>query len=304
MGAATISSNAVTASWWQNIIEECWGDELGKDGPTWPKYLDEVSTTKKYFEDGEIAGPGLWGQTGEGEDLLLDDFGEGIKTRYEPQKFSKRLIIPEEFEEDMRYPEMYDASRMLADSCKTTQDYEAVGILNDAFTGANGHVGGDGLAYISASHPLRGGSTFSNLMAPVSPSNTAVGTMLITADRLPGSNGLMTAGAYKLKNIVGPSAYKYRFGEILKSGQKDDTANNAINAIKGELQGYVSVRFMASTTNWFGKTDVKRGALWVWRRKPRFRNESMPQNETKVFMGSARWTQGVTNVRTFIGVNI
>jgi hypothetical protein len=61
---------------------------------------------------------------------------------------------------------------------------------------------------------------------------------------------------------------------------------------------------MASTTNWFGRTNVKRGALWVWRRKPRFRNESIPGNETKKYMGSARWTQGVTNVRTFIGVNI
>ncbi len=302
--APSISSNAFSASYWQNIIEECWTDELGKDGPTWPKYLDEVSTQKKYFEDGEIAGPGLWGQTGEGEDLLLDDYGEGIKTRYEPQKFSKRLIIPEEVEEDGRYPEMYDASRMLADSCKTTQDYEAVGILNDAFTGANGHVGGDGLSYCNASHPLRGGSTFSNLMAAVSPSNTAVTTMLITTDRLPSSNGLLTAGAYKLKNIVGPTDYKWRFMEILKSGQKDDTANNAVNALKGELESYVPVRFMASRTNWFGKTNVKRGALWVWRRKPRFRNESMPQNETKVFMGSARWTQGVTNVRAFIGVNI
>jgi len=37
-------------------IEKGWNeitDELGKDGPTWPKYLDEVTTQKKYFEDGE-----------------------------------------------------------------------------------------------------------------------------------------------------------------------------------------------------------------------------------------------------------
>lgn len=304
MGAASISTNNFSNSWWQQIIEECWTDEIGKKEPVWKEYLDEVTTTKKYFEDGEIAGPQLWGQTGEGEDLLLDDFGEGIKTRYEPQKFSKRLIIPEEMEEDGRYSEMYDASRMLADTCKLTQDYEAVGLLNDAFSGANGHVGGDALAYCSASHPIRGGSLVSNLMAALSPSNTSIATMLITVDRLAGSNGLIN-GQYKLSKLVGPSAYRLRMKEILKSGQKDDTANNAINSLKGELSpDYVAVPFMSSTTNWFGKTDVKRGALWVWKRKPRFRKEAMPQNETTAYMGSARFTQGVTNWRTFIGVNI
>lgn len=298
------SSNAWSSSWWQNVIEECWTDELGKKEAVYKSYLSEVTTQKKYVEYGEVAGPQLWDQTAESQDLVLDDFGEGFKTRVEPVKFSKRLIIPEELEEDSRYNEMYDASRMLADTCKLTMDYDAVGILNDAFSGSNGHLGGDGSAYVSATHTIRGGSTVSNLIAPVSPSNMAVSTMLIATDRLAGSNGLIN-GQYKLTKLVGPSAYRLRMKEILKSGQKDDTSNNAVNALKGELSSeYVPVPFMSSATNWFGKTDVKLGSIMLIRRRPRFRQEKSPTNETTAFMGSARWQCAVINWRDLLGVNI
>lgn len=301
---ASTATNQWSASYWQNIIEEVWTDELGKGVPLYKSFLDEKTTKKKYVEYGEVAGPQLWSQTAESQDLVLDDFGEGIKTRVEPVKFSKRLIIPEEMEEFSQYSEMYDCSRWLADTCKLTMDYDATGILNDMFTGANGHVGGDALPYASASHPIRGGSLVSNLMAPVSPSNMAVGTMLVTADRLAGSNGLINS-QYKVTKLVGPSAYRFRMKEILKSGQKDDTANNAINAIKGELSSdYVAVPYMSSTSNWFGKTNVKLGSIMLFNRRPRFRQEPHFTNETKAFLGSAMWICTVINWRDWIAVNI
>ena len=102
--------------------------------------------------------------------------------------------------------------------------------------------------------------------------------------------------------VVCPTNQKFRFREILKSEQRDDTNNNAINALKGDLSSTpVSVPFMSSTTNWFAKTDVKRGALFVYRRRPRFRRSNDINNETKIFTGSARWVSGVSNWRTFIG---
>lgn len=304
MAGPSAGTNNFSASYWQNIIEEVWTDEIGKGSMVYKEYLSEKTIKKKYVEYGEVAGPGLWGQTGEGEDLVLDDYGEGIKTRVEPVKFSKRMVIPEELPEFGQYEEMYDTTRMLADTCKLTMNYDAAGVLNDAFTGANGHVGGDALAYCTASHPIRGGSTVSNLMSPVSPSNLAVATMLVMVDRLAGSNGLIN-GQYSLKKLVGPSAYRFRMKEILKSGQKDDTANNAVNALKGELSSdYVAVPQMSSASNWFGKLGVKLGAMMVISRKPRFRKEPRVTNETIEYLGSAIWTTTVVNFRDLMGVNI
>jgi hypothetical protein len=284
------------------ILGAVWSDQRAKSEPVWKQYLQEKSTVKKYFDDVELVDPGLWSETDEGADIDLDDYSQGIITRYEPKKLAKRLIIPEELEEDSQYTEIYDATRMLATTCESTQDYDAVQVLNDAFLGAS-LVSGDNVAYCSASHVLRGGPTVSNIISPaLSPSNTAVQAMLIIAEKMPGTNAFIKG--VKLLKIVCATNSKWRFKEILKSEQKDDTANNAVNALKGELSATpVSVPYMSSTTNFFGVTNVERGGMFIWRRKPRFRQSNVETSEVKQFTGSARWTKGVSNWRYFIGSN-
>src|SRR5207249_1520757 len=95
-----------------------------------------------------------------------------FSTRHEPKKFSKRLIIPEELMDDAQYDQAYDAVRMLRRTCNLTQDYDAVGILNNAF--AAGVTWGDGQPMCSASHEIRGGGLVSNSLTALTPSNTAV----------------------------------------------------------------------------------------------------------------------------------
>ena len=251
----------------------------------------------------ELVEPDLWRETDEGADMDLDEYAQGITKRYEAKKFTKRLIIPEELKEDSQYPEIYDAIRMLQNTCDLTQDYDAVGLLNDAFVGAtDSGLTGDGIAVCSASHVIRGGSTVSNILSPsVSPSNAAIQSMLVTAEKMPGTNGRVRS--IRLLKIVCPTNQKWRFREILRSELKDDTANHAINVTKGELSGDPqSVPFMSSTTNYFGVTDVPRGGMFIWRRKPRFKAGNMQENETEQHTGSARWTKGVSNWRYFIGV--
>lgn len=298
------TTNQVPSQFWQGVVEETWTDEIGKKEPACMSYLTEKTTKKKSVEYGETIGPQLWQPTKEAQDLVLDTFSTGIMTRVEPQKFSKRLIVSEEMIDFEEFSKIYDASRMLASTYKLTVGYDGVGILNDMFTGSNGHIGGDAVSYANSAHPIKGGGTVSNLMSPVSPSNMAITTMLVTADRLPGSNGLINGGQYKVTKLVGPSAYRFRMKEILKSGQKDDTANNAINSLKGELSEYVPEPLMVSTTNWFGKTDVDLGSIILFARKARFRSEPNFTNETKAWMGSAIWQCAVINWRDWVGVNI
>jgi hypothetical protein len=283
------------------ILGAIWQDESEKNEPIWKQYLEEKTTIKKYFDDVELVSPGLWSETDEGADIDLDDYSQGVIVRYEPKKLAKRLIIPEELEEDSQYPEIYDATRLLTQTCYQTQDYDAVQVLNDAFAGAI-KTTGDAIAYCSASHVIRGGGTVSNVLSPaLSISNTAVQAMLIVAEKMPGTNGFITP--VKGTKLVGPTNLKWRAREILKSELKDDTANHAINALKGDMSEFVGVPYMSSTTNWFMKTNVMRGAMWFWRRKPRFRQSNVETSETKQFTGSARWDKGVTNFRTFVGSN-
>lgn len=275
-----------------------WSAELDKMEPKWKGYLEEKSTDKRYFDDVEMVDPGLWTETDEGNVIDLDDYSEGITVRYRPIKFAKRLVIPEEIEEDAVYEEAYDAVKMLARTCVQTQDYYAVGILDDANN--SNVVGGDGVSLGSASHVVKGGGTVSNILSPaLTPSNTAVQTMLIACEKMVGSNGYIVG--ITLRNLFGPTNQKFRFKEILKSEKRDDTANNAINALKGELSDtYYSVPHMASTSNWFGRTNAMRGAMFVWRRKPRFRKSGENRSETTEHTGSARFLVNWTNWRTYM----
>lgn len=302
---STVLANVASGNFpsvYHKILGAVWQDEEVKTEPYWKQYLEEITTNKKYYDDVELVMPDLWGETDEGADMDLDDYSQGITKRFEAKKFTKRLIIPEELKEDSQYPEIYDAVRMLQQTCRLTQDYDAVGLLNDAFVGAtDSGLAGDLVAVCSASHVIRGGGTVSNVLSPaLSPSNTAVQGMLIVAEKMPGTNGRTIP--VRLLAIVTPTNQKWRFKEILKSPDKDDTANRSINALQGELSSTPrSVPFMSSTTNFFGLTDVKRGAMFVWRRKPRFRAGNMQENETEQHTGSARWTKGVSNWRKFIG---
>ena len=274
-----------------------WSSELEKNEPSWKGYLEEGSTDKRWFDDVEWVDPGLWSETDEGGEIDLDEYSEGYVTRYRPIKFAKRLVIPDEIKEDAVYEEAYDAVRMMTRTLIQTQDYYAVGIIDDC---ANSNVvGGDGVVLASASHPLKGGSTVSNILSPaLTPSNTALQLILVAAEQMKGSNAYIAG--IKVKGYFGPSNLKFRFKEILKSEKRDDTSNNAINSLKGEGgDSYASIPHMASTTNWGAKTNAPRGARFIWRRKPRFKMKPEIVNESEIHTGSARWLVAYSNWRTY-----
>jgi len=291
---------------WNKFVSALWGEVQGSVKTVWQGYMDEKSKDRRMFDDVGIRPPDLWQPREEMQDLPLDDFGQGFVTHYEMEEFAKRLIVPEAFQIFKTYEPIYDATRMLAYTEKLTEDYYAKAFLDDAFTTANGKIGGDNLAMCSASHVVNGGTTVSNAFTaagtpPMSPSNTAIGATIVAIEKTPAENGRIDS-MLKAKRLIGPSEYRFRFAEIMKSVQKDDTANNAINAIKGEISGdYVSVPLLTSSRNWFMKTNAQAGLTWFWGKKPDFRKVSNEINETTVFLGSAYWTAGWSDYRTMFG---
>ncbi|HYE97436.1 MAG TPA: hypothetical protein VEJ18_00940 [Planctomycetota bacterium] len=271
---------------------------ISKNEPYWKGYLEEGSTDKRWYDDVEWVDPGLWTETDEGNDIDMDEYNQGYVVRWRPLKFAKRLVIPEEIIEDAAYEEAYQATEMLARTCVQTQDYYAVGIIDDAAT--TGVNGGDGVTLANSAHPIRGGSTVSNILSPaLTPSNTALNLVVTSCVKMPGGNGYIAG--QRVKKWIGPENLHARFLEILKSDKRDDTANNAINSLKprGVASTYSPIPHMSSTTNWGAWTDAQRGARFVWRRKPRFKKESTIKNETETHTGSARFLVSWSNWRTY-----
>lgn len=294
--AQSVSEGAIP-NLFQRTLGAVWSSVMDNMEPSWKGYLEESSTDKRWFDDVGIVDPGLWTEAEEGGEIDLDEYGEEYSVRYRPIKFAKRLVVPEEIEDDAVYEEAYGAVKMMARTGIQTQNYYAVGILDNAAN--TGVTGGDGVCLANSAHPLKGGSTVSNILSPaLTPSNTAVQLMLIACEKMVGSNGYVSG--IKLSKLFGPSNWKFRFKEILKSEKRDNTSNNAINALKGELSSdYASVPEMSSTSNWFGKTNTERGAMFVWRRKPRFKKTGEIKVESTVHVGSFRCVVSYSNWRTY-----
>ena len=199
-------------------------------------------------------------------------------------------------------PWCFAGTKSIGRSAKLTQEFEAAGNFINAFSSS--FVGGDSVALCSASHPLPKGGTASNTLAtPMSLSETGIETMRSAMRKLPGSNGYVQAG-YDPKTLVVPEELWFRANRILKSEQQNDTANNAINVLKGMGITIASNRYLTSTTNRFLVSDLDAGLRFIWRKKPMFRQHNTEDNYTATFSGVMRFSTGWSDWRDVYGSSI
>lgn len=145
-------------------------------------------------------------------------------------------------------------SRAVADfaqKAKVSQDQNAFKVFRNAFTTT---LTADGVAWISASHPLIGGGTTSNLISGALSPTTLNNAMIVLAEQKDQAGVMMGNVASIL--LVPTSLFKYA-REITDSQQLVDTANNNTNIFKSALgvTVYTSIWIGAnaggSDTAWF-----------------------------------------------------
>lgn len=285
----------------KETLDVVWADEMTQP-VVWDRMGFKVtSTTDKWVDDQEYAGIGLAQLTPEGGNIPLDTVQQGFGTRYQMVKYAIGFVVSEEARADCKYDKAIDDAGNLARSMKWTQEYLAANIFINATSSS--YVGGDALSLANSAHTLAKGGTFSNtLSTPMSLSETAVETMRTNMRKLPSSNGLIRG--YLMKKVVVPEELWFRANRILKSEQQNDTANNAINVLKGMGIEIVSNPFFTSTTNWWGISDASNGLRWIWRMKPTTRSHNVEDNYTIRYNGMMRLACGWTDPRGVYMSNI
>lgn len=271
---------------WHNILGAVWSGG-GSVEQHWSKFLEEGTMNRRYEEDVERVNPGLWNQySGGGSEVDLDSISQGFVVRYQAVPFAKRLLIPEYAKDDAQYDEVFDAVRMLRETAVQTQNYYAVGLLDDA-TDTNVTVG-DGVSWANTAHVVRGGGTYQNVLSTdLTPSANAVNSVLVGSDKLVASNGY-NAGL-TCKDWFGASDVYRRLRQAVQSTDDPETANRAVSGLGGWAPTKVHrIPILASTTQWGGRTNAKRGARFVWRQRPRFRNTGQIENLSEVHVGDFR----------------
>lgn len=267
-----------------------------------PEEYSEICTVKTsesaYEEDQIVAGLGLARLKEEGEPITYDDPIQGGSKRYVHDAYALGWQVTKEMLDDEKYGIMRQIPGELMKSCR--QLWETIGAqpLNLGFTTM---TTADGIALFSASHPLLGGGTYSNLLSPAADiSVTALQDVLLLYENMVNERGLKAR--ISPSKLFLPPDMQFKTAEILQSQFKPFTGNNEINVMQGRLTPIV-LHYLTATNHWFVGSDEHNKVKFFWRKRPVV--DSADDFDTKGSKHSIyfRVSVGATEWRGWVGVN-
>ena len=299
--ATPILTNSNIPSTLKPTLDLVWGNDQ-KKRMYWKDLGFKVSNSMDAFEDDqEFAGLGPAPAKAQGAMMQFDTIQQGFPKRYTHVTYGLRFTLSEEAIDDCKYDEAINGTKNLSSSLSLTQEYVINSVFVNSFSSS--FIGADNLSLCNTAHLLPKGGTYSNMFTnALSLSETAIETAYANMSQLPDSNGHVVNG-YRPKRLVVPVQLDFRANRILKSTQQNDTANNAINVLKGrgiELSDEQSP-YLTSTTNWWLVSDIKAGIRVIWRKKPMFRDHNTEDNYTVTYSAVERFSAGWTNPRDVYG---
>ena len=227
--------------------------------------FDSMKSVKAYEEDLLIDEFGLAAAKPEGANIAYEDFQEGYKPKHQPVIYAKGFKASYEAMANNLYGVFKKKAQALGKSLYQTEENLAANVYNRGFNSSYLQSGGDGVELFSTAH-VRGPSdstTYSNELAtPASLSEASLEEMTIQIEDAVDAKGLKIH--LSPEHLIIPTALRYEACRILKSTLQNDTANNALNAMKyeGVLAGTPHVnKYLSSTTAWFIKTDCPSGMI-------------------------------------------
>jgi hypothetical protein len=246
-----------------------WGLEYAKHPDQTAAIFDIKTSAKAYEELVQSTSFGLAQVKAQGSSITYDSNQQGYVTRAIHAVYGLGYIVTEEELEDNLYMEVSNGRvSSLAFSMFTTDQIVGANIYNRA--GNSSFTFGDGKELIATDHPNSTGGTFSNELNPgAALSETALEDLLIQIGLAKNDRGLQIA--LQGKSLHVPVNLQFEAERILKSTLQNDTANNAINAIKnmGLLpNGCYPNNYFTDTNNWFVRTNVPVGGMCKFIRRP------------------------------------
>lgn len=229
----------------------------------------------------------------EGTAVIYDQGGELYRSRFIYVNYGLAFALTKILVEDGEaIPFAKTFSEFLTRSMIERQEIDGANVLNRAFNAA--YPGGDGVAFMSASHPTASGGVQSNLLnSPAALSYTSLVQILQQIDKARDAVGNYVNLSTK-QLIVSPDN-DFEAETILNSVLQSSNANNGINAVKSmnRLKKKVMLSRLTSTTAWFVQTDSEYGLRFFWRRRPDksmygdFETDSMRYKQTMRYITGA-----------------
>jgi hypothetical protein len=268
-------------------------------------WMMEKTMAEAYEDDLEVYGPGLLSQKAEMQAIAIGTHGQGAKFRYIPTPFAGQLLYSKELVRDAKYAQVLRPAKRLKRAAVKTVEVDTAQMLVFGFD--TNYTFGDGTPLFSASQPLPGGGTFSNLMAtPASPSRAALISLTSQMRKTASHDGIDEM--YEPKRVVCPTEQWAVWEEILGSAKAPEAGQfNAINVLHNkpglEREVVALTYWNNTTTNWAVLTNCDNGPQLRWRDK--MESDDWLDNERGTLHYSVymRYAYGISDKRAIFGVN-
>lgn len=236
--------------------------------------FDQMTSDKAYEEVQELAGFGLAGVKTEAGAISYTSSVQGPTARFTNVTYGLGFQETQESVDDNQYGgRATDKTVALARSMRHTRETVLANVLNRAFNAS--YIGADGVKLISTAHTTVNGTQSNALTTDADLSEASLEDMMIIIMNMTDSTGLRIQAMPK-KLIVAPNE-AFNAQRILKSTGQNDTANNAVNAIRsmGLLDTVLVWPFLSADPDaWFIKTDVMKGLMVFNRREVKLEKDS------------------------------
>lgn len=281
-------------------VHKWWGTQYRRHKPMWNRVFEGSTSGRMYEEEVEEVGLGLLSVKPQGAGLTYDTTSQGPTSRYTQTTYASGFMVTLEEIKFNLYPELsIRRAGKLAKSAYETEEILGAQIFNRGFN--TSFVGGDGQPLFSASHPTASG-TQSNIITGADLSEASIEAMLVAISDAVDSRGIRIANKARL--LVVSNTDQFEATRITRSVLQNDTANNAINAIR-EMNtfpdGVLTWPYLTDPDAWFIVTDCMDGLKRFTAMAPDIEQDN--DFDTKNFRASviAMLVYGWTNWRQVYG---
>jgi hypothetical protein len=192
-----------------------------------------------------------------GQTAFDNNAGERYVYNQEHTEIALGYAITRKAIDDNLYKTQFAPSNLgLMESFQQTKEINGANVLNTATT-YNASVGGDGVALVSASHPIDG-STISNYSTNELNESTLLNAMIAIRTNFKDQAGLKVFA--RGRKLIVPAALEPVAIRLTKTELRPGTADNDVNAIMmtagGLPEGYMVNDFLTSASAWFLLTNI------------------------------------------------
>lgn len=238
------------------------------------QFFDKMTSEMSYEEMVQSYGFGLAPIKTQAAAAVYDSHAQGFVARFTHVAYSLGYIVTREELQDNKYgPSSMDRAGSLAFSMTQTRQNVGMNVPNRAFNST--YLGGDAKELLATDHPLALGGVFSNELNPSADfSEASLEDLAIQIMDVVNPRGLKVS--IMPKRLIVPTSLSFEAERVLKSTLQNDSANNAVNALrsKGVIPEYAVNHYLTDTDAFFIKTNAPKGLTWFDREAVEFKQDT------------------------------